>query len=83
MPTPKGTKNPNMSRPGKSNGRWKGGKSSDYRRRITKAKKGELVHHIDKNKGNNAKSNFQKLKPGNGTNAIGNHNKSHKEKGRK
>lgn len=65
------------------NGRWKGGKSSDYRRRITKAKPGELVHHKDKNKADNLRSNFEILKPGNGVTAIGKHNKQHPEKGRK
>ena len=77
MPPIKGKKNPNMSRPGKKNGRWKNGKSSDYRRRITNAKPGEIVHHKDKNKKNNKKSNLQKV---NGTSA---HNKLHPEKGRK
>lgn len=70
-------KNPNMARPGKTNGRWKGGKSSDYRRRITKAKPGELVHHKDKNKKNNKRSNLQKV------NGTGAHNKKHPEKGKK
>lgn len=68
---------------GKKNGRWKGGKSSDYRRRITNAKKGELVHHKDGNKKNNTKSNLSKLKSSNGISAIGKHNKKHPEKGRK
>ncbi len=76
-------KNPKMARFGKSNGRWKGGKSSDYRRRVTNAKKGELVHHKNHNKGDNKKSNFSKLKPGNGMTAIGKHNVRHPEKGRK
>lgn len=83
MPPVKGEKNPNMSRPAKENGRWKGGKSSDYRRRITDAKPGELVHHKDHNKGNNKASNFKKLKPGDGISAIGKHNRSHPEKGKK
>ena len=64
-------------RMGKENGRWKGGKSSDYRRRITNAKKGELVHHKNKNKSDNKKSNLEKV------NGIGGHNKKHPEKGRK
>ena len=59
------------------NGRWKGGKSSDYRRRITKAKPGELVHHKDKDKNDNAKSNFEVLKPKGKITAIGMHNKLH------
>jgi len=77
MPTPKGTKNPNMARFKGENGRWKGGKSSDFRRRITNAKKGELVHHKDGRKSNNAKSNLRKVK------GTGAHNKLHPEKGRK
>ena len=63
-----------MARKGKSNGRWKGGKSSDYRRRVTGAKKGEEVHHKDHNKSNNKVSNFSKM-------SKGSHNKAHPEKG--
>jgi len=70
-------KNPKMARFKGENGRWKNGKSSDYRRRITKAKKGELVHHKDHDKSNNSKGNFAVIKPGNGCTAIGNHNKEH------
>lgn len=77
MPTPKGTKNPKMARLASQNGRWKKGKSSDYRRRVTNAKKGELVHHINGNKNDNSKKNFQKLKPSKGISAIGKHNKKH------
>ena len=65
------------------NGRWDGGKSSDYRRRITGAGKGTLVHHKDKNKADNKRSNFVVLKPGKGITAIGRHNKAHPEKGKK
>ena len=91
MPTKKGTKNPNMARPGSNNPRWKGGVSSDYQRRITKAKKGELVHHKDGNRNHNTQSNLSKLKPGivkttSGTKrvtAIGKHNIKHPEKGKK
>jgi len=79
---PKG-KNPNMARDGKANPAWKGGKSSDYRRKLMNAKKGELVHHKDKIKSNNKKSNFKVLKPGKSITAIGKHNKKHREKGRK
>jgi hypothetical protein len=64
-----------MARMGKDNGRWKGGKSSDYRRRITDAKPGQIVHHKNGDKSDNAKSNFQKLP------SIGAHNKKHPEKG--
>ena len=70
-------------RMGNDNGRWKGGKSSDYRRRVTSAKPGELVHHRDGNKADNKRSNFAVLKPGKGITAIGRHNKAHPEKGRK
>ena len=76
-------KNPKMARDAKDNGRWKGGKSSDYRRKVTGAKKGELVHHKDGNKKHNTKDNFQVLKPKNGISATGMHNKKHPEKGRK
>jgi|TARA_R100001530_G_scaffold120952_1_gene88317 hypothetical protein len=75
---------------GKQNGRWKGGKSSDFRRRVTNAKKGELVHHKNHNKTDNSKKNFSKLKPGKAktskgvkmVTAIGKHNLKHREKGR-
>jgi len=83
MPPIKGKKNKNMARKGSINPRWKGGISSDYRRRITNAKKGELVHHKDKNKKDNKRSNFKVLKPGKGISAIGKHNQAHPEKGRK
>ena len=75
MPPQKGKKNSNMARKGKTNGRWKGGKSSDYRRRITSAKKGQIVHHKDGTKSNNKKSNFQVLS------SLGSHNRVHPEKG--
>jgi hypothetical protein len=68
---------------GSENGRWKKGKSSDYQRRITHAKKGELVHHVDENRTHNAVRNLMKLKPSGGITAIGKHNKQHPEKGRK
>lgn len=77
MPPVKGQKNKNMARLKNENGRWKNGKSSDYRRRITKAKPGELVHHKDHDKNNNTKSNFEVV------DGIGAHNKKHPEKGRK
>lgn len=63
-----------MARMGEENGRWKGGKSSDYRRRVTNAKPGQVVHHKDHNKGNNNKSNFSKM-------SRAQHNKAHPEKG--
>jgi hypothetical protein len=83
MAPKKGVKNPNMARFKDENGRWKEGKSSDYRRRITNAKPGELVHHKDKNKSHNTKDNFTVLKPGKGISAIGKHNREHPEKGKK
>jgi hypothetical protein len=64
-----------MARMASDNGRWKGGKSSDYRRRVTDAKPGQIVHHKDGVKSHNQKSNFQKLS------GIGAHNKKHPEKG--
>lgn len=67
-------KNKKKQRFGPQNGRWKGGKSSDFRRRVTKAMKGEIVHHKDGDKTNNTKSNFEKVK------GIGEHNKKHPEK---
>ena len=76
-------KNPKMARFKDENGRWKNGKSSDYRRRITGAKKGELVHHKDHNKKHNTRNNFAVLKPGNGISAIGKHNKKHPERAKK
>lgn len=75
--------NPNMARDGKDNPTWKGGKSSDYRRKLMNAKKGELVHHKNKNKKDNKKSNFEVIKPKNGLTAIGVHNQRHPEKGKK
>ena len=83
MPPVKGEKNPNMARNAKSNGRWKGGVSSDYRRKLMNAKPGELVHHKDKTKSNNKKSNFKVLTPSKGISATGKHNQSHREKGKK
>lgn len=63
-----------------ANGRWANWVSSDYRRRITNAKPGELVHHIDHNKKDNKKSNFEVLKPTKTMNAIWVHNSRHPEK---
>ena len=87
----KAKKNPNMARKGKDNPTWKGGKSSDYRRKLMGAKPGEVVHHKDHNKANNTKGNFKIEKPGvaktsTGTRrvtAIGKHNIDHPEKGKK
>lgn len=45
-------KNPNMARYGPQNGRWKGGKSKTYYRRVARCKRGDkkIVHHLDKGK---------------------------------
>lgn len=74
-------KNPNMKRPGKSNGRWRNGRSKTYYRKKAGAKKGELVHHKDGNKSNSKKSNLKVIKPGKKISARGKHNKQHPEKG--
>lgn len=66
-----------MMRTGAKNGAWKGGKSAHYYRRKASAKAGEHVHHKNKNKSDNRRSNLQKLK------SVGAHNKKHPEKGRK
>lgn len=70
--------NSNMARMGKSNGRWDGGKSSDYRRRVMGASKGDgkEIHHINGNKSDNRKSNFAKI-------TKAEHNRRHPEKGGK
>lgn len=66
----------NMARMGKSNGRWDGGKSSDYRRRVMGAHKGDgmEIHHRNENKSDNRKSNFVKI-------TKAEHNRRHPEKG--
>lgn len=69
-----------MARMGKSNGRWKGGRSKSYRRRVTGAKKGQVVHHKDGNKNNNKKSNFKILKKKGGISPRGQHNKLHPDR---
>ncbi len=43
---------------------------------MTKAKKGEVVHHKNRNKKDNRPSNFKKMSPGQ-------HNRKHPEKGGK
>lgn len=47
---------------GKKNPAWKGGVHQDYYRRITGAKKGDLVHHKDGNRRNGSKSNLVVIK---------------------
>lgn len=61
---------------GKKNGRWRGGRSKTFRRRVTKAKPGQIVHHKNKNKSDNKPSNFKKMSPGD-------HNRAHPEKSKK
>lgn len=73
--------NKNMSRPGKSNGRWKKGISKTYYRKKAGAKKGELVHHKDHNKSNSSKSNLKVIRPTKKMSATGKHNQEHPEKG--
>jgi hypothetical protein len=74
-------RNKNMSRKGKSNGRWRGGRSKTYYRKKAGAKPGEVVHHKDGKKSNSSKKNLQVLKPTKGTSSRGKHNKKHPEKG--
>jgi hypothetical protein len=77
------TRNSKMKRPGKSNGRWRGGRSKTYYRKKAGAKKGQIVHHKDHNRNNPAKSNLKVIRPGKGISATGRHNQAHPEKGRK
>jgi hypothetical protein len=70
-------KNKNMMRVGSKNGAWKGGGSAHHYRRKAGAKPGEVVHHKNKNKGDNRRKNLGKLK------SLASHNKRHPEKGRK
>jgi hypothetical protein len=70
-------KYPQMARPGKRNGRWKGGNSKTYYRRISGCKKndGKIVHHIGTrtlvvldNRGNSSRAKHNKLHPEKGGN---------------
>ena len=70
----KKNKYPSMARDGKKNGRWKDGSSQTHYRNKTKAKPGEVVHHLDGNKKNNNYSNLKKI-------SKAKHNKEHPEKG--
>lgn len=72
---PRKKKSP-MARPGKANGRWKGGISKTYYRKKAGAKKndGKIVHHKDHNKKNSSKKNLVLVSPAK-------HNKLHPEKG--
>ena len=60
---------------GKANGRWKGGRHYSTYRRIAGAKKGDgkVVHHIDSDRSNSAKSNLRVLNdpPKKGTKKAG------------
>ncbi|HLD98278.1 MAG TPA: hypothetical protein VI815_03050 [Candidatus Nanoarchaeia archaeon] len=68
-----------MARVGKSNGRWKGGVSKTYYRRIAGAKPndGTIVHHKDHDKKNPSRKNLEKIKPGKKISARGKHNQRH------
>lgn len=68
-----------MARTGKSNGRWKGGRSKTYYRKKAGAKPndGSIIHHKDHNRSHNKRSNLQRIKPGKGITAIGKHNQAH------
>lgn len=74
-------KKKSMARPGKSNGRWKGGTSKTYYRKKAGAKKGEIVHHKDHNRSNSKKSNLKVIRPTKTMSARGKHNQQHPEKG--
>lgn len=75
-------KDKSKQRFGDENGRFEWGKSSDYRRRVAGAKKGEIVHHLDKNPKNNSASNFEIEKPKDWMTATWVHNRKHLEKAR-
>ena len=64
-----------MQRMGAENGRWKDGRSPTYYRRITKAKPGQTVHHVNENKSDNRRGNLQVIKGNKYANAIARHNK--------
>lgn len=84
-------KNPNLQRMGPENGRWKGGKSKTYYRRVMGCKKndGTVVHHIPKFKRKpegakripNTLTKAVVLRPTKNLSARGKHNKLHPEKG--
>lgn len=78
--TPKSSK----ARLGSSNGRWKGGTSKTYYRRIAgcNPNDGKIVHHKDHNKENISPGNFEVL-DNRGNSARAKHNKVHPEKGQK
>lgn len=71
-----------MARVGKSNGRWKGGRSKTYYRKKAGAKPGQIVHHKDGDRSNNKKSNLGIIKPKGKITATGMHNKHHPNRGK-
>ena len=75
--------NPNMARYGKSNGRWRGGKSKTYYRRIAGCEKndGKIVHHKDHNKLNSELKNLEVIVGNEFISAKGIHSQQHPEKG--
>ena len=73
-------KNPNMARWGKNNGRWKGGISKTYYRRVAGAGPRQIVHHKKKSKKNPKRGDLEVLN-NRGNSAIAKHNKLHPEKG--
>jgi hypothetical protein len=74
--------NPSMARLGENNGRWKGGVSKTYYRKICDCKPNDrkIVHHLDHDKENPDPSNLEVLN-NRGISALAKHNKLHPEKG--
>ena len=72
------------ARLGPENGRWKGGTSKTYYRRIAGCERndGKIVHHKDHDKTNIDPGNLQVL-DNRGCSAASKHNKQHPEKGQK
>lgn len=83
-------KDPRYQRFGPNNGRWKGGKSKTYYRRVAGCKKndGKLVHHVTRKPKNqpvikvpHTKDKVMVLKSTKKMSSRGHHNKLHPEKG--
>ena len=76
-------KNPKMARLGRENGRWEGGTSKTYYRRIAgcKPNDGKVVHHETGKYKNPKKSDLEVISPRGRISALGMHNKEHPEKG--
>lgn len=76
-------RNANMARFGENNGRWRGGRSKTYYRRIANCERndGTIVHHKDHNKHNISPDNLERIKPTKKITARGIHNRQHPEKG--